>query len=49
LFYLLHALLAARLAMFQERGNRRTALVAAYLALSLLMALIVIFGKAVES
>jgi hypothetical protein len=46
LFYLLQALLAARLALFQEQGVRRIMLALTYLALAVLMALIVIFAKA---
>ncbi len=49
LFYFLQALLATRLALFQESGVRRTVLVPAYLALAGLMALIVVFGKALEA
>lgn len=46
LFYGLQALLAVRLALFQEQGVRRIMLVLAYLALAVLMALVVIFAKA---
>ena len=42
-------LLPPLLAMFQEQGVRRMVLVIGYLALAVLMALVVIFGKAVEA
>jgi hypothetical protein len=49
LFYLLQALLAARLAAAHERGGRRFAHVSGFVALSFVMLFVVVFGKAVEA
>jgi hypothetical protein len=48
-FYLLQALLAARLAIALERGGRRIAYVSGYAVLSLLMLFVVLYGKAAEA